>query len=268
MSRTSSKTANTKNVVTAFCAIIIFPAALCYLVLSFSVYHSPVFWVFSVIEIIFVVFIMRFRKKRINLLLVILGVLFPILSGLLKEIRREDIAIAICVFAVAAAVSQGIMGLKQELGGKKRSIPSNNSVGKNQRVLEPLPKNHFVLFLPTYLPDGYYENDRNEYKRSSRLETETIYTNNQNEHIIWLTQADGQISDIKPLRKSVFSEKQINGVLVSFAVIGAKRSRKRNIEEKPEFVEANWSNQNVNFNFKTDGLSIDEAEKVIASMIR
>jgi hypothetical protein len=237
-----------------------------WIVIDTEVYKLTSFWILSAIETLTAIAVNHTKQ----FLFTLLGMGLPILLlFVFKQLNGLETGMAVVVFSVVSVVYKVIRGIPNEIrtiSGKPIKKKINPQQG--QLVSKRHSQRMYEIILPSYLSHGYVETTRNERKRKTSVIVESIFTNEDDEHIIWLTQADGLIPDIKPLSKSVFSEKKIHDILVSFAVIIAKPSRRKQTEEKPEFIEANWSNENINFNFKTDGLSIDEAEKVIASMIR
>ena len=60
----------------------------------------------------------------------------------------------------------------------------------------------------------------------------------------------------------------IKSVPVSLALEIQKTKSQGKIHGEPSFIEANWTHHDINFNLRSDGLSFDEAERVVASMIQ
>lgn len=123
-----------------------------------------------------------------------------------------------------------------------------------------------TMLSPTYVPAGFRENQRNEYKVDDYTVAEITFGRDDSEYLIWLIGSTGDIPDYAPVKGAEKLEKCIREVPVSIEH-KVSNSRFRRLREQPPFIQANWSYRSINFNLRTDGLSLQEVEKVITSML-
>lgn len=133
---------------------------------------------------------------------------------------------------------------------------------RRSRASSPL-----TMLSPTYLPDGFKETQQNEYRVDDHTVAEITFGSDDSEYLICLTGSTGDIPDRVPVKGAERLQKSIKEVLVSIEREVRKPSRIRR-REQPPFIQANWSYRGINFNLRTDGLPLQEVEKVIASMLR
>jgi hypothetical protein len=121
---------------------------------------------------------------------------------------------------------------------------------------------------PEYLPQGYKEDERNVWKKKGASFVEQIFDNEIDEHIIWLLESTRPFTDYKPMKNTEPIQKEIKGVMVNIDREILKPDSKHGTNNDIPFIEANWGHDNINFNLRSDGIHLGEAEKIITSMIK
>lgn len=96
---------------------------------------------------------------------------------------------------------------------------------------------------------------------------EIVFSHADSGHLIWLKESSGPIPDLEGLERATAFNRKIGNTTVGIEQELIKQNSRRKRAEVPPFIQANWTEGGVNFNLRSDGLTLDEAEKVIASMI-
>jgi len=123
------------------------------------------------------------------------------------------------------------------------------------------------FILPAYLTADFAETDRNQYRRKGYEIMELVYSDEKTGYVIWIKEAKGPIPDYKPGKNMKLIDKEIKAISIHIEQEILKPGSRRMKRGEPPFIDANWSHKEINFNLRTDGISLDESEKIIASMI-
>lgn len=129
------------------------------------------------------------------------------------------------------------------------------------------PSKQFKEVLPTYLPEGFREQDRERRKVKSYEIMEVVFGHQESDSLIWLKEANGYIPDTKSRKKALISIKKMVDVEVSIAYESAKRTKRGRGSVTSDFIEANWSQKSMNFNLRALGISQSDFEQIIVSII-
>jgi hypothetical protein len=83
----------------------------------------------------------------------------------------------------------------------------------------------------------------------------------------WIYESDGIITRDEVKLKTQKTEKIISGVTVGLAQEISNTTKFRKNLQYP-YIEAVWNYKDANFNIRTDMISSEDVEKIIASMIQ
>jgi hypothetical protein len=229
-----------------------------HLIVRYDLYRHPTFQIAALIEIGLALLAVRIPERRLHLrgITWAVGLVAPILIASNIEALRP-VAPAGWVFLLALGAA-----LTFQWYHSKRSV-----AGKKSQIREKIVPSQ-VSILPTYLPSGFKEAEVENHRRKGYSEVEMIYDRDDSEYLIWIKQASRPIPDSKPLKNMQITERIIKGVLVQTAQETAQPPSRGKQQDEPLFIEANWSNNGLHFNLRSDGISLLEAEKIIASMIQ
>jgi hypothetical protein len=217
-------------------------AGIIYGILRYGQLDSPIFWIAAAIEVGFAFLTLALRPLPV---LVLLTIAVALLSPTFVPIGIPSLIPVRPVWLVYALAGIWIALYREFRPAKPKPV-------------KPLP---YGFILPAYVPTGFMKTERKGYKRRGYEVIELIYENNKLGYVIWVVEAKGPIPHDKPRKNLQLIDKVIRQVSVHIEQEIPKPLR------EPPFIEANWSQKDMSFNLRSDGLSLDEAEKVIASLI-
>jgi hypothetical protein len=211
-------------------------------------FRFPIFWIVGTAEIILALLTSRLSGK-LELLLFMVCILAPGLIGLsIQDMKPITMTWLIYFWALVLLYMIG--------------FPTNSKTNPKIGAVQSA----FDIRLPNYIPPSFKESGMNKYFNKGFMIIEVTYEKEDSENIIWIKESNGPIPDIKPIRKIEKKEVEIKGTRVSFGQEIINSSITRNQTNPVQYLEANWNYKGINFNFRSDGLSFDEAEKIIGSM--
>lgn len=126
----------------------------------------------------------------------------------------------------------------------------------------------FEKYLPTNLPPKFERFDKSLWCNKCYKGLQ-VYYKNKDGKVIRLELSDGPISDPMSMSPKPAEDfhKEIRGVPVSIKCISIKPAAGRKDEEDVSLITAYWAHSEVYFSLWSDGLIIDQAEKLIDSTI-
>jgi hypothetical protein len=223
-------------------------AALIYGLFPYINHNSPYFWIAAFLEVIFSITIFLPSSYIIRFVLVIVALVLPLALAaafpFLWPIRGAPFVLLIASLWVIV-----FRKIRQVKPGKSQThIPDS-----------------FVT--PAYIPANFIETNVSRYRKQGHELIELVYSSNLNEHILWIKESQGPVSESKAKKDIHLFNKVIKGIPINIEQEIAKQHKNRTSGIEPLFTEANWVFKDLNYNLRTDGLSMDEVEKVIFSMI-
>ena len=115
--------------------------------------------------------------------------------------------------------------------------------------------------LPQYLPLAFVSKPRIHQNRKKNLFlTEITYDRKDSEYIIWIKESNYYVPGFAHRKWTDQQERQIQGILVHIAVQSQEKG-------EPPVVDIKWNDTGINYVLRSDGVSVVEAEKVVASLI-
>jgi hypothetical protein len=221
-----------------------------WVVYSYGNIRSPLFWIVGGVEIIlaFLTFLPKQPLLR-AIIFVAAGTLPIVLANEIPVLAPVRSVWTVYIFALFCISIYKMFIYRPE---------------RPETRLKTLPT-EFVL--PGYLPGDFKESSRSAYRKKGTEVVELVYTNGGTDYLIWIKESKGAIPDHKPYKNMQVLDKIIKGIPIHIKQEILKPTSRSVKRGEPAFVEADWSNKGINFNLRSDGLPIEEAEKVIASMI-
>jgi hypothetical protein len=124
----------------------------------------------------------------------------------------------------------------------------------------------FPAVFPKVLPERMIIDDYHISKKNQQTTLELNY-NSDGDAWLWIFEANGVIIKDEVKLPEQKSEKIINGTAVTISQEILTDTPKRKIL-RPLYIEAAWSRNDINFNLASEGIALEEVEKIIASMIQ
>lgn len=229
----------------------------------FLIINSPTkdypFWIAVIIEIglAFGAVLVRRYSRTITFLIILFSALAPgILAAnisLLKPIWNSSF---ICITTMAAI----FMFLR--IDRRLKNEPSS---------IKLPPKVTFDAVFPTELPSGFTERDHHIHKKKQQTTLEIYYQNVDDASWLWIYESDGVLIRDEIKLQTQKLDKVINGIHISIAQGFPKiNSLLASFQKEPDmlYIEAIWKHNNINFNLRSDGISLGDVEKIISSMTK
>jgi hypothetical protein len=217
---------------------------LIWIIFSYGDVDSYLFWIVGIIEVFLAYITMTLRRKEFFLVIFVPSILFPYFV-------HHGFQLPINMVWMIYILSGATIGIISLLKPRKTIIISKT------------PDVPFLI--PQYLPPEYKEAERNIRKKKNNRIMELIFSNDEDEHLVWLLESKNPISIDKPKTKTESIQKTINGVTVYSDLEILENTSKQ--KDNTRFIESTWFHNDVYFNLRSDGISLDEAEKIITSMI-
>jgi hypothetical protein len=216
------------------------------------------FWIASAIEAGFAFIGLRKLNQRpgLRVLVWLVGLLTPILIQGFDGLKPVRFVSFVFLFISSLFVA---FDTHHKRAGKKPG-------GSSETLFNPITAS-FEIIIPSNLPLDFEEVDRNIYSRKGYSEIEIIFENSD-KNVMWLKEADGPIIDVSHRKHMQIVDKEIRGVSIQIEQKAPKPSNKSKPRQSCPFIEAIWKMRNINFNLRSDGLSLDEMIQVIDSMIK
>jgi hypothetical protein len=194
----------------------------------------------------------KIRRKFLRFLLIIFSLYLPqILAENVKPFR--GVKATFLAYALAGALIAVYKTYQEETGKSKK-----------HKIKKPTIQDGIIR--PAYLPPHFEETDSKFSNKKGNMKAEIIYGRNDSEHLIWIVQSDRTPFAASPRKNMEKTEKVIEHVpvYIEHEIQDAKSLN----NSDPPFVEANWSHNGINFNLRSDGITLDDSDKIISSMIR
>jgi hypothetical protein len=244
---------NDKIIVDAICLLAGCGVSL-FAAIATKYYLKPIFWAGLSIELVLAYLVHRMNEYNwLRLLISAVALLAPFLLSYPNVTGHysntlEPIRYSLFFFLTF----YGVFVTIDDLRGK--APPEESSENLDFQVVVP------------DLPGDFGEEDRNFYRYKKHWVADITWKNSKS-NVLWLKESNGEIPNIEPRKNMQFIEKKIKDVPIRIEVEVLKPNSKRARKGEPPFIEANWSRKGLNFNLRSDGLTLDEVEKAIASMM-
>jgi len=215
-------------------------------------FEDPVFWIGAAIEVGLAFLVTRIDHYWLRVATVMVAILLSSLAKYIVSLSALSAVILVFLLTLLLIVMYGAYS--------ERKVPAGSS---SSRL-----KFKSSMVIPTYLPQGFRETKAKQYGEGVNLTSEIVYTHDDSEYIIWIVQTKKTSPPFRDIKNIETTEKRINGITVNIEQEVFRPNSKSARSGEIPFIEAFWNYGDINFNLRSDGLSLEEAEKVIASMIR
>jgi len=250
----SSSKKGKSDFVIATCIVV----ALMAIIIWYVYVINPNLWIITIAFIIeialaFASYSIRRYSKSISMLLIIFSMFVPLILAAYVSFLRPILILPFVFLAAFVAISTF---LKHRRRFRNKTDP--------KKLPSTFP---FNAVFPADLPLGLEEEDQHIHKKKHQTTLELYYQNNG--AWLWIYESNGVITREAVKLPTQKSEKIINGIPVNIAQeIPKKPSSRKRPKIRPPYVEATWSTKGINFNVRTDWISIEDVEKILASMIK
>jgi hypothetical protein len=122
------------------------------------------------------------------------------------------------------------------------------------------PNFPFPAIFPAFLPERLIIDDYHISKKNQQTTVELNYRDD-GDVVLWIYEANGLITRDKVKLPEQKSDKIIKGTTVTLR-------QEILADTQSLYLEAAWSRNDINFNLASEGIALEEVEKIIASMIQ
>jgi len=215
---------------------------------------SYLFWIATIIEIGLAVAYYPVRRHSywMSYLIFFVGFLGPVILAM-KITSLMPVGGSLFAFGAAFVTVQAF---DKYVG---RSKNKTNSIKLSSKF--PFP-----AVFPVFLPEKLKIDDYHISKKNQQTTLELNYNNDGNVWL-WIFEANGVIIRDQVTLPEQKSDKIIKGTAVTISQEILTDTPKRKIL-RPLYIEAAWSRNDINFNLASEGIALEEVEKIIASMIQ
>jgi hypothetical protein len=224
----------------------------------FLVIDSPtkdlLFWISVILEIglAFIALLASRYSRTIPLLILIFSMLVPgILAANISSLNSISGSIYICVCTLGAILL--FVRVDRRSKNKPLTIKSHTKVT-------------FKPVFPTDLPSGFTEEHHQVHKNKQRTFLEISYNNIVDESWLLIYESNGEIIVGETKAQIEKMDKTINGIYISVEQIIPKRKSFLNKHEML-LLKATWKHNKIFFDSRSGGISMENFEKIIGSMI-